>query len=108
MALTSELMRVMEHSVDGAVATLSCDVRGPGAARCVTEARSGPRIAVLERTAEAVTGGSARTLIDAWRIQRASPVVHVANAPSPAATSSLSIGADLRDEVLTVLDGARS
>lgn len=47
-------------------------------------------------------------LVDDFRIHRDGPVLHVLNAPSPAATASLSIGAHLRDEVLMVLDGATS
>ena len=42
-------------------------------------------------------------LVDDFRIERAGRVLHVLNAPSPAATAALSIGADLRDRALALL-----
>jgi (S)-2-hydroxyglutarate dehydrogenase len=48
-------------------------------------------------------GGDGR-LIDDFRIHRNGRVQHVLNAPSPAATALLSIGAHSLDEVLPMLD----
>jgi (S)-2-hydroxyglutarate dehydrogenase len=42
-------------------------------------------------------------LVDDFRIVRDRRVLHVLNAPSPAATASLSIGAQLRDDALALL-----
>ncbi len=42
-------------------------------------------------------------LIDDFELRRSGRVLHVLNAPSPAATASLAIGAELRDQVLAQL-----
>lgn len=43
------------------------------------------------------------SLVDDFHLQRTDRVLHVLNAPSPAATASLAIGAELRDHVLEAL-----
>lgn len=43
------------------------------------------------------------SLVDDFHLHRAGRVLHVLNAPSPAATASLAIGAELRDQVLAAL-----
>lgn len=43
-------------------------------------------------------------LVDDFRVRRQGRVVSVLNAPSPAATASLAIGAEIRDQVLAQLD----
>lgn len=54
----------------------------------------GVRAQLLEPTGE---------LVDDFRVRRDGRVISVLNAPSPAATASLAIGAELRDQVLTQL-----
>jgi L-2-hydroxyglutarate oxidase LhgO len=46
------------------------------------------------------------SLVDDFVLRRIGRVVHVLNAPSPAATASLAIGEELRDQVLPLLHGA--
>ncbi len=45
------------------------------------------------------------SLVEDFVIRRVGRVVHVLNAPSPAATASLAIGEELRDEVLPIVHG---
>lgn len=51
--------------------------------------------------AQSLTGDG--RLVDDFRIERFGRVLHVLNAPSPAATASLSIGAELRTRALALL-----
>ena len=58
-------------------------------------AESGVRAQLLERTG---------TLVDDFLIIRGDNAIHVCNAPSPAATSSLQIGRHVADELSDSID----
>jgi L-2-hydroxyglutarate oxidase LhgO len=96
--------RFAARNLPAARRELAHDVSRHAYARAVARYLPGVRAADLERgpmgvRAQAMTSDG--SMVDDFRIERRGAVVHVINAPSPAATSALAIAEVLADRVLS-------